>query len=106
MVFYALLTAQRSSRSGAPRRRRVAAPVISAGWRGRAGGDAAAPVIELRTAPFRSTSETASGQFVRSHQCSFGAIRRPRWRRRLFLVSLQTLARIANFRLRSAERCV
>ena len=55
MVFYALLTAQRSSRSGASRGRRAAAPVISAGWRGRAGGDAAAPVIELRTAPFRYT---------------------------------------------------
>ena len=30
MVFYALLTAQRSSRSGASRGRRAAAPVISA----------------------------------------------------------------------------
>ena len=62
MVFYALLTAQRSSRSGASRGRRAAAPVISAGWGGRAGGDAAAPVIELRTAPFRCHSENASGQ--------------------------------------------
>ena len=28
-------------------------------------GDAAAPVIELRTAPFRCTSETASGQLAK-----------------------------------------
>ena len=65
LVLCASLTAKRSSRSGASRGRRAAAPVISAGWRGRAGGDAAAPVIELRTAPFRCHFETATGQLAK-----------------------------------------
>ena len=75
MVFYALLTAQRSSRSGASRGRRAAAPVISAGWRGRAGGDAAAPVIELRTAPFRCHSETAPDSSFSASSVSLASLR-------------------------------
>ena len=54
---------QLSERCVARRRRGRGACYISRlerqGW-----GDAAAPVIELRTAPFRCTSETASGQLL------------------------------------------
>ena len=61
MVFYAVLTAQRSSERCVARAAGRGACYISR-WGGRAGGDAAAPVIELRTAPFRCHSENASGQ--------------------------------------------
>ena len=75
---------------------------LEAGW--------GAPPLRQLSSRFPRCSVATLRRLSDSSLCgsSVSAVSSARRRdgRRLLLVSLQTLARIANFRLRSAERCV